>query len=205
MNAQNNISATSDLKKDVTFGKLTVDSVGPNEMNSKYFSAQLRQVVDTITHYPGGAPNSGLNDGLFDVSAFELKPTSLPSTQNRIAWIDVPVGTTQEQVEGLLAKKAGAKIVRITSSTPILSDNHKSMIAQGTLTLEKVAARQLLRVPDTAETNPGGVALDRNGKFQYAVNVFTTDASRQDEDRRTADKADTYVLEMFKEEEVEIN
>lgn len=196
-NAQN---SASEIKKDVVFGTIGVDSVLLNELNKKYFSAQLRQVVSTTAHYPAARPNSGLNDGLFAVEDFDIKSEPMESTQQRLVWIDVPVGTTEDQVKGILAANPNAKIVRIVSNTPIISASQQSVIddVTSTLTKDQVAMRQLIQYPAGSTdakgaSNAGEIAKDSNGKLQYAINVFSMDGSKSDSDTRDADPENSYV------------
>ena len=96
---------------EVTLGKVTVDSVGPHPFHEgERDQAQIRQVY--ITHYPSSRPNSSLVEDLFEISEFGLE-SSLDAENVRVTWIDIPLGTTQQQVEAQLEKFQESTVYRI--------------------------------------------------------------------------------------------
>jgi hypothetical protein len=164
----------------VVFGPVTVDSVGPGLNGEVKHRAQLRQKVDKI--YPSGGTHDSLTDALFNVDEFNLKQGSTYS-ENRVAWIDVPVGTTVEGVQQKLAGFPEARLVKHLSLNPILTEEQASAIQNGLndLTIEKVAAKQVVK--DEEEN-----IRDYKGYLQYRVVKFATTA-KEDVDSREADYA----------------
>lgn len=108
------------------FGKIVVDKVGPS-LNEKKHQAQLRQLVTSI--YPGVRPGNSLTDPLFSAEAFGAKAQEF--VEERVTWVPVPVGTTKEQVEAQLEKLPNARLVRILSLNPILTEEQKNAMKAG--------------------------------------------------------------------------
>jgi hypothetical protein len=136
-----------------TFSKLTCTGVSAHAFKPELDSAELRQTV--TTSYPTRTTNS---EGLFSDEEYNLE--SQDFTSERVCWIDVPKGTTPEQVQTRIDKLPNAKIKRILSMRPILSDNQKAAIAKGITTLDKIKASQ------TVSDENGEIVL-WNGNPQY--------------------------------------
>lgn len=178
--------SNSNIKRSTTFnGPVSVDKVEVNPYKKDFMTAQLRQSATVTTTYPGGNPNAGLNDSIFEIDAFgDVDGAAYDSNQERVAWIDVPAGSTQEQVEAQLAKFSNARIVTMLSNEPIVTDAQKAVIESGQLTVDQIAHRQLVRFPE-GHPEGGQPALDGSGKLQYKLNVFSADGSKSDTDNRS--------------------
>lgn len=91
------------------FGKITVDSVEEHKFKADMDSAQIRQIVTTT--YPSGRIANSKSDSLFDVDDFDMEEgASFSST--RVAWLNVPKGTTVAEVKAKLRAMPDARIRR---------------------------------------------------------------------------------------------
>lgn len=162
-----------------TYGAITVDHVAASQFKAHVDQAQIRQVVKTT--YPSKKVGNSLADSLFSIDAYNL-PEGQSFDSTRVTWIDVPKGTTKEQVEQLLAglTAAGKKptIARIISNNveDVLTAEQKVGIAQGLRTLADY--KESLRVKD-ANGN------DLEGAPQYRQYFFKKEAT-EDMDLRVA-------------------
>jgi hypothetical protein len=151
------------------YGKITVDKVEPS-LNEKKHQAQIRQSVTNI--YPGVRAGNSLNDALFPAEAFGTEAQEY--TEQRVGWIDVPVGTTAEQVQQALDKLPNARLVRILDLKPILSEEQKRAMETGLskkadgnlLTLNDYREKQAVRDSKTKEK------IAYKGHEQYRVIAF---------------------------------
>lgn len=169
----------------IVFNSISVDSVKEHTFKADRFQAQLRQVVDK--NYPGGKISSDKQDSLYDLSSFGFKGQSFQ--ENRVCWIDVPKGATQEQVQTLIDNHPQARIYKVLSSDPILTDSQEQAIAQGLTTLEVIADRQMIRNSDGKLIDRGGQVIPEpvssfdKGRIQYKALYFSKTA-KADEDYR---------------------
>lgn len=157
------------------FNKITVDKVEDHKYKKDLMQAQLRQVVSVT--YPSTRVGNSLSDNLFDVEDFNLTAGKTYES-NRIAWVNVPKGSTMESVVAQLAKLPNARLQRILASEPILSEEQKQGIKAGLTTVEVIGESQMVR---DEENNP----ILHAGLPQYKVNVFCT-TGENDIDYRSA-------------------
>lgn len=162
----------------VTFGPISIDKVEVNPYKDNRFQAQVRQTV--TKHYPGGRPNDSLSDALFNAEEFNFEPTSYDEI--RVAWIDVPLNSTLEQVQAKLREFPNAKIKKFLSLHPILTDEQKAAMESGLTdkTVEDFAEKQMIINPDL------NAPAFYKGHPQYSVKKFVTTA-QPDVDTREAD------------------
>lgn len=173
---------------------LTVDHVLPSQYKKNRASAQLRQVITKI--YPTSKAGNSLSDSLFAANDFGFADKRYSST--RMAWIDVPAGTTKEEVEALLSDPTRCPnpgIQQIMSDAPILTDEQRQAIEAGLTTLDKIkygndgTQGQLARYgKNNAEGKPAEQFIPGpNGGEQFRATFFKTDISlpqNQDQDLR---------------------
>lgn len=154
-------------------------------------TAQFRQVVVTDSLYPTKQVASDLQSNLFSVDDFGFEKKAFQNNEARIAWIDVPEGTTEEQIKQKLEKANanGATLYRILSNSPILTNHQKFSVQSGQRTLDYYANQQVVRYPEK-HPQAGQLALT-NGKPQYR-RIFFWDSPMDDQDARTADPTDFY-------------
>jgi hypothetical protein len=160
-----------------TFAPITVDNVGENQFKSSMDQAQIRQVVTRT--YPSARIGNSHSDSLFSTSEFNLEGGA-SYEQTRVTWIPVPKGTTQAQVEAKLKANPKARIYRVLSLSPILTDSQKSAIDGGLTTLDVIAERQMIKDSE-------GNAVPFEGQVQYAANFFSL-VGKEDEDLRPSNE-----------------
>jgi hypothetical protein len=146
----------------VTREPITCDLIGPSlkknpDGSPSRETAHLRQV--TYRHYPSGKVGNSLQDSLFDQSAFNFQDNKAESI--RMAFVDVPVGTTREQVMQMINNYPDACIYQILSDKPILTDTQEQALAAGLVTLEDIMYG---RMDENGQRNGGQVV--RYGKSQ---------------------------------------
>lgn len=138
--------------------KVTCTGVAAHTYKTELDSAELRMTVNTF--YPKRHANS---EGLFAESEYGLDPEE-PFKSVRVAWIDVPKGTTIEQVQARIDAMPKARIKRIMSLKPILSPEQIAGIEKGLTTLDKIAEKQTVKRAD------GTVVLYDEKYTQYKKN-----------------------------------
>jgi len=178
-----------------SFGPITVDKVGPS-LNPKKHQAQVRQVVTTI--YPGVRSGNSLQDGLFSDAEFNAESQSFE--ENRVAFLPIPIGTTVEQVLDKIKSFPNARLIRILSLNPILSEEQKQAMEKGLSknedgsikTIEDYANAQAVR------TEEGGPEVLYKGHRQYRVTSFMNGVSGpvEDIDTREEDLFDMNPIQM---------
>lgn len=175
---------------------MIVELVKEHSFKQNRLSAQVSQKM--TDHYPSGKPNASL----FDVEDFNFEDTKFEN--KRVAFVDVPLGTTLEGVTAQIAKLTAAGkfpcIQKVMSLKPILSEDQKAGIAAGKTTLDIIAAKQLARkqVIDPVTKQPvkdgeGKVVTEQlfygeNKLPFYRVNVFQPDFV-EDIDTRKAEES----------------
>ncbi len=163
---------------------LIIRNIKPHAYKAGVHEVELAQVVSETRDYPSKRANTGLGDGLMSESDFGFPSNSFTNESTRVAWVAVKPGTTTEQVAAMLKAYPNAGIKRVLSNQPILSSEQKSAIAAG-LTTEAIIAfgstgtgGQLRRYgANDSAGRAGQPILDRNGKQQFAINVFVQDVT----------------------------
>ena len=151
--------------------KVTCTGVSAHAFKPELDSAQLEQEV--VSSYPTRYAESG---GLFSAKEYGLETKDFSG--KKVCWIDVPKGTTAEQVQARIDALPKARIQRILSMKPILSENQKAAIEKGLTTLEEIAEKQ------TVKDAEGNVVL-HNGAIQYKKLQASWNGA-EDVDLRTA-------------------
>jgi len=162
----------------IEFGTLGVDSVSPHAYKNGISSAQLRQVVKTT--YPSIRVGNSRTSSLFAQEAFNLE-SGQAYESTRVTWINVPNGTTVEQVVAQLRNHPGARIYRVISNNveEVLTDEQKQAVQAGLTTLATFEEKLRVR-----RTDANGNVVDIEGPAQYRQHFFSTTA-KADEDYRT--------------------
>lgn len=198
-----NAQSNPNIRKEVQVGQLTVSRVFENMYQKEgTLTAELRQTVTTKSYYPSKQIANEMQDNIFGQGDFGFEEQEYTNQEHRVSWIDVPVGTTKEQVEQKLASFGEAGLYRVLSNHPILTSGQVYAINQGLTTKDAIAESQIVRFPEGAE-NAGGIALDPNGKPQYRGIFFATkigdgEGEKHDIDNRTSDPEDLYVSDAIK-------
>lgn len=166
-------------------GPITVDKVVEQRFESKknMLSAWLRQEV--TKSYPSGRVSNSHQDSLYDEKDFNFENKDYKST--RMAFIPVPLGTTEASVKEMLKKYPESCIYQIISNRPILTEEQEEMILLKRIDIEDIAygtvvdgersGGQLIRYGNR-EDLPEGVSptdpvYDKNGRMQFSVSYFS--------------------------------
>lgn len=187
------------IRKVSTKSGLTVSRVYSSDYQKEgTLTAELRQTVTTKSYYPTKSVANNMQDNVFGMEDFGFEEQEYVNQENRVSWIDVPMGTSAEAVLAKLESFPGASLYRVLSNHPILTDNQVYAINQGLTTKDVFAERQIVRYPEGSE-NAGKIALDSNGKPQYRA-VFFSSSAKEDQDNRTVEPGDKYVSAMIANE-----
>jgi hypothetical protein len=177
----------SRIRKEVSKSTLDVSRVYSSDYQKEGTqTAELRQKVTTKSFYPTKAIANDKQDNVFGMEEFGFEEQEYVNEENRVAWIDVPVGTTIEQVKAKLAAHPTAGLYRILANKPILTDNQKYAVENNIASYDTFANSQVVRFPEGAE-RAGELALDQNGKPQYRA-IFFKKEDPVDQDLRTMDE-----------------
>ena len=107
---------------------LVVELIKPHIRSPKKEQAQLRMKV--ISTYPEAKAGNSLNDSIFESKDFGFGDGQT-FTENRVGWIDIPKGTTIENVRAMMTRYPKARIYRVLSLDPILTDEQRSAMNNG--------------------------------------------------------------------------
>ena len=191
----------AEIKKTTTKENVYVDSLSMSKFQKAgTVTAMLRQKVTVTSEYPSAIHDSNMEQNLFGSDAFNDEVQIFPSVQNRVTFIDVPEGTTVEQIKSMLT--ADSSLYRVLSNTPVLTDNHKNAIGRGLTTRDNIAESQIIRYPDGSKDNRGNdisgmPILDSTNNVQYKK-IFFWNTIKEDIDRRGDQQYPAYVPESIK-------
>ncbi len=193
----------------ITKSPISVDDILKAEFQKEgTISAQLRQVVETKSFYPSKKISNNMQDNLFATEDFGFAETEFLATENRVTWMDIPEGTTAQQVLDKLTNSPKANLYRVLSNKPILTDSQEYAIGAGTKTMDDFAEAQIVRYPESTilnENTPEAqdvsneIVLDKNGKVQYR-RIFFSATGKEDVDTRTKEVEDVYMSKSIKME-----
>lgn len=193
----------SQITKTTTREAVVVDNLTPGKFQKKNtITAMLRQKVKVVSHYPSAIHSNDLQDNIFSADQFDDTVKNFVNTDNRVAFIDVPVSKSIEQVAASIPETAC--LYKILSNAPILTNNHKNAIDRGITTLDAIADSQIVRYGEKdskgqPEPKAGQIIPDSNGRVQYKK-VFFSNTLKEDIDRRGLAEYPEYVSEAVKAE-----
>jgi hypothetical protein len=104
----------------VTYQAIVLMAVTEHQWRTDVSQAELRQIV--TKHYPSARPYSSLQDELYTPGEFKFESKDFDN--ERVCWINVPLGVTEQDVKERLAKFPEAVIYRI------LADNVEQVLSQ---------------------------------------------------------------------------
>lgn len=159
------------ITKERNESRIIVEKVSEHKYKDDVMSAQLRQVHSTKTTYPGKNVGNDKQDSLFEAEAFGGESKVYETTQNRVTWIDVPLGSTVESVQAKVDSLGdNARIYQIVSTDVMdcLTSGHLYQITQGTMTLADQQESKALRNSD------GELVRDESGNILYRALYFST-------------------------------
>jgi hypothetical protein len=108
---------------------LRVELIKDHISNPNKKQAQLRMVIQKT--YPAARIGNSLNGSIYDLDDFDFQTDGGVYEENRVAWIDVPVNATPENVQQDLQKFPNARIYKILSLQPILTEEQVNAMEQG--------------------------------------------------------------------------
>ena len=170
----------SEIKRVTKREAVTVDSVEASKyQKAGTLTCMLRQTIKPKTTYPSATISDGISDSLFSMNEFDIEDgQTYTNSEKRVAFINVPTGTTVQMVELKLKQLVDSGkercIMNVISSEPILSDNQKAAMTKGFKTLDEFADSQVVRYGDTHK-NAGQLILDDNGNVMYKRTHFKAD------------------------------
>lgn len=184
------MAKSNSVRVEKSFSDITLDNIRVGQFqkaNTK--TAVLRQLVTITSHYPESHVSNDMADSLVDPREFHFAETSRERFENRVAFVPVPEHYTRAQVEAAVAKAnaSGAKLYRVLSYQPILSEDDRRYLdrqdaAGQAQFMERRAARQALRYPQGHE-QAGQLILDSMGRIQYRDTYLSVEG-REDVDGR---------------------
>ena len=133
-----------DIEKTKHYGDVTVDKLfTATHQKADTLTAQLRQVITHSTTYPKVQVTDGVSDNLFGNSEFNIaKSEPYTSTENRIYFMNVPAGSTKQDMELKLQKARdegkNPTICKIISNRPITTDNQDAAITKGIIYFSRI-------------------------------------------------------------------
>lgn len=159
------------IKKTVTKGALTIESVTADKYNDERMSAQLRQMTTTISEYPSKG-GSDKQSSLLTGSGESFKKESL-----RVCFVPVDLGSTKESVSELIASLPDATIYQIVSTDiqDVLTDGHRYQIEEGGLLLEDLEEKYSIPVKNKAGDLTSERVSDDEGNTIYRAVYFSAD------------------------------
>lgn len=187
------VNNNTQIRKTVTVKPISVSRVYQSDFQKEgTLTAELKQTIEIQSFYPSKSVTNSLNQNIFNTQDFGFEEQKFDSSETRVAWIDVPVGSTVESVMDKLKSVPNATLYRIMSNRPILADSDKYAIDNPNLqvTIDDYANRQAVRYGEN-HPDAGKLVLDANGKIQYRRIAFSL-SKVDDIDSRTSNPADFY-------------
>ena len=160
----------------VTYGPLEVADVREHSFRKDVAQAELRQTV--TKHFPSARANNSITDALYGMDEYNFESKDYENV--RIAWINIPLGKTKQDVEKQLEKFTEATIYRIIANDcrMVLSQEQLHAIqspefeytlpqAEKTHIVMKIRDDgQPVAVSSVGDELTGAVELDENGKVE---------------------------------------
>lgn len=171
----------------VDYSQVTVDSIITpvqaleNGIETDKFRVQLRQVVKTT--YPKARGNA-----LFQSAEFG---PGQDFDEKRVTWLNVPEGTTVEQIVERLNTLENPTLVRTLGLKPILSESQLTAMQKGinTKTWEQYAENYV-------RNGNEGLAVKFQGRLQYRA-IYFSDTFVTDNDNRITDLQELQAAEAI--------
>ena len=99
---------------------ITVDLIKDHLSSTDKKQAQIRSEVEK--YYPSTSIGNSHSDTIFEKEEFGITENPEPYVEKRVTWIDVPKDSTEESVAERLSKFPNARIYKVLSLNPILTD-----------------------------------------------------------------------------------
>ena len=186
------------IRKTVEKSAISVDKVYTSNFQKEGTqSAQLRQVITTTAYYPSKQIESNMQDNPFSMSDFNFQEDDYVTSENRVAFIDVPPGVSADDV---LAKlPLDSCIYRVLSNYPIITSNQQYAIdTMPNVSLDQFANSQVVRYPKN-HAKAGQLVKDSYNKVQYRA-LFYSNVPKEDQDNRNSNPEEFYASPEIKAE-----
>lgn len=164
-----------------TYGPIRVTDVREHKWREDVAQAEIRQTV--TRHYPSARAGNSITDALFSIGEYDFSSSDFD--QERVAWINIPLGKTKQDVEKQLEKFDEATIYRV------LADNIEQVLTKEQLfaidspefdyTLEQAQnAHIIMLVNDNGDPSPitsegevleNAVELNEDGRVTKILNA----------------------------------
>jgi hypothetical protein len=185
------MSTNNGVRKEVMVNPINLSRVYKSDFQKDgTVTAELKQIITTMSYYPGKSVTSNMQGNIFGASDFGFSEQKFENKETRVAWIDVPANSTEETVKAQLAKFPKACIYKTLANKPIITNNQAYAISIGQRTMDQFADNQVVRFGQ-GNAKEGQLATDANGKVQYRAVFFSPDHI-SDMDERNADKQDYF-------------
>ena len=199
MEANTSNTANQGVRKQSSKSPLAISRVHATQWQKEgTLTAELKQTVTTKSYYPSKSVSNNMQDNPFSTADFGFSEQEYTSEEKRVAWVDVPVGSTVESVATKLGSIPEATIYKVLANRPIITDSQNYAITAGLTSMEIIADKQAVRYPE-GHPQAGALILDTNGKVQYKATFFKSTA-KADEDLRTASATDFYATSTMNAE-----
>lgn len=175
-------------------GEVTLDEIYASQYQKPgTMTARLRQVIEVTGYYPSMKPTNSATENLFDTDEFEgTEDQPFTSVENRVAFINVPESADEKEVlRRLKLVGKNARIYKVLSNHPILTEEQKNAIRNKITDKDTIANSQVVRYGE-GSSSEGQLITDTNGKVQYRQTYLTT-SGKPDVDLRTEDVNDQYL------------
>jgi hypothetical protein len=198
MNTQISNTENQGVRKSVTKSPLEVTRVHATAYQKEgTLTAEIKQTVTTKSFYPSKSVSNNMQDNPFANADFGFEEKEYSADEKRVAWVDVPVGSTVESVVAKLAALPTATIRKVLANRPIITDSQQYAISAGLTSMDAIADKQVVRYPEGSPQ--AGQLILKDGKPQYKATYFKN-AAIEDQDLRTSDPADFYATPTMKVE-----
>ena len=195
---------------------IIVELLKPHLRNGKKQQAQIRNSVKST--YPEAGVGNSLNDSIFPEEEFGFGEGDT-FIEKRVAWMDVPAGLTLDQVQAKLDGFPHARIYRVLSLTPILTDEQKRAMSSGIseytdsdavihkCDMDYYKTQQMIPTPETAniKNRSKREPLLYKGYPQYRITAFNKDGHADVDHRNTQLKASDEEKSFKMNEAVQVN
>ena len=166
--------------------------------NSNNYLCVVSQNIKEVYHYSNSS--SVLSSSLYSKKELDKPVQGTKRVYNKkyTVFVEIPHGTTLEDVKDRLSSHPKGTIFRILSNHPILNNVQKELLLKGQLDYDELGLKQILRYT-TEGKNKGKLILDRYGKPQYFESYLSLEG-RENIDIRTSDPNDYYIPNSIKED-----
>lgn len=212
---EQNMENQNQVRKEIKKSTIEVSRIYASAYQKEgTLTAELKQAVTISSYYPKKSITNDLQDNLFKTEDFSFGETCFEQKKIYVTWLDVPEGTSIEDVKNKLNSNPNATIYRIISNYPIFHSGQKDQIsrieADTTISSQErvdkvnsfknqIANRQLIRYSADAEDlsyKKNEIVKDSLGRPQYKADFFSEN-EKKDIDLRNPNNSTDYFTNDF--------